>query len=758
MQYTISATDLLTKNPLGQFLFNLQMHEIEVKIAEYDYVKKYRSSVRWDFGDGTIKEGVSAKHSYTKGGKYVISATLYTLDRKAVTNVVKTITVNVKEVIPTELSVIDIEKWQKKIKNCYICKNNNLGDLLLTVGNDFDCSPTVKFMRKWYKAKSENSYNDVKDKDFYHLQKYYTFLIEDNVILPDKKIKTSILRPGNRFTPKYNNIFGRLLFENNKLKLDAYYVKSNIKKDKDILLNVYKDNFGNRETIIAKAVNSINDIPDECELIGKFGIVPVWYKNDYDNSEVNTLVFEIDRSTLKLRNEKKLRETYLNIPPLGINVIFKKAENSLISLLTLNGLYGQYSNESSPLKIEKHLQHNLYLDYTIKTFLGNYIENDKLSDNSETLYNLYKSGEVQKIDSGNTFVSIEEQDVKDDIKYYKIYSITPKKDNFSIKSNGQIVYQHGKLTDLESLVIPSEKRHKEDIDRIINSYTIHPMFENAVNLKRFLKEIFDNNDMLSYIMTKNYNFLDDTVNHKTCYIKNLISIYSLLDEPLKQYNINYFERVNELNDLTRILSMNYSHLFGTIINDLYDIEITPFAKGKNVADELKENDVILCDENYKIIGFRRDTEIYQLSTPTEYIIVQDDYTSKTKLVSFYDVPSYEIEEFDDQSESWILANGEFIDKVKYSYSLNNYDYQWGWSLILPSEIDNVNNKSQIISSYYSFFLFNPQIEPKRLYNFLEESTMPMVDGKQISKEEWEKNFGFAHDCIMKILTDKLELK
>lgn len=755
MQYTISATDLLTKKPLKNFLFNIKQHEIEVKIAEYDYVKKYRSSVRWDFGDGTIKEGVSVKHSYLKGGKYVISATLYTLDRKAVTNVVKTVTVDVKEVIPTELSYLNIESWREKVDNCYISKNNKLGELLLTVGNDFDCQPTAKFMRKWHKSKSEDSYNNVKDQSFYHLKKYYTFLIEDNIILPDKKIKTSILRPGNRYTPKYNNIFGRLLLNDNKLSLDAYYVKTNIKKDKDIVLNVYKDNIGNREPIIAKAVNSINDIPDECELIGKFGIVPVWYKNDYDNSETNTLIFEIDKTTLKYKNEKNLRETYLNIPPLGVNVNFKKTDN-LIQLLTLTGLYGDYENSSSSIKIEKHLKHNFYLDYTVKVFLGNYIENDKISDNDETTYNLYKSGEVLQIDDGNNAISIEKVEIED--KHYCVYSLTPKKDNFTIKSNGVTVYQHEKLTNLKSLVIPTERQHKEDVDKIIQSYTTHPMYENAVNLKRFLKEIFSNNDMLSYIMTKNYNFLDDMTNHKTCYIKNLISIYSLLDEPLKQYNVNYFERVNELNDLTRILSMNYGHLFGTIVNDLYDIKITGTNKGKNVADELKTTDIILCDKNYKIIGFRRGAKIYQLSTPTEYLVIKDDYSSKTKLVSFYNIPSHEVEDFEDQSTSWISENNEFISKVKYVYNLNDYNYQWGWSLILPTEIDKVNDKSDIISAYYTFFLFNPHIEPKRIYNFLEESTIPMIDGNQISKEEWDKKFGFTHDCLMKVLIDKLALK
>ena len=284
------------------------------------------------------------------------------------------------------------------------------------------------------------------------------------------------------------------------------------------------------------------------------------------------------------------------------------------------------------------------------------------------------------------------------------------------------------------------------------------MYDNAVNLKTMLKNIFENRNMLSYITSKGINFIDDHVNHKSCYIKELLSLFELLDEPLKQYDISAFEKINELKELTRIMSMNYSQLFGTEIKNEFDIQITPSSKGKNVADQLEYNDSIICDKDYNIIGFRRGSKINKLLKPTQYIVVKDDFTFRTYLVNLYGVSTYEIEDFNDQSEEWKIKNSDLINDSKYVYKLSDYNYKWGWGLNLPEEVVNRQDRDYLIDGYYSFYLFNPEIKSERKYNFLDEKTIPLTDGKQISVEKWEEDFGFLYDCLVKVLTDNLNLK
>jgi PKD repeat protein len=56
----------------------------------------------WDFGDGTVKTGYSAEHSYKKPGRYKITCTFFDINRRAWTNSY-CIYVVVKEVLPTIL-------------------------------------------------------------------------------------------------------------------------------------------------------------------------------------------------------------------------------------------------------------------------------------------------------------------------------------------------------------------------------------------------------------------------------------------------------------------------------------------------------------------------------------------------------------------------------------------------------------------------------------------------------------------------------
>ena len=748
MSYTISVKDKITGSAYNGFIFNHESHKIEVTLAD-NYKDKYRAIVRWNFGDGTYAEGTTVTHHYNQAGKYKISAVLYDLDRVPDENAVLPKEIVVREIVPTELSFYE-GPWDNKN---YYSKNNKLGEILVTVGNEFVGKPSIKPIRKWDKEKDENSYFDIKDEPFYHLKKYYTFLTEDYVRSIDEKSSTVILRPTETYKPSYRTLYGKINLDKS---LDLCFIKAKY-DDEEINLKLYNSAEGERKTYTVKALLKSDEISSDYYPIGKVAKVPVYYKNDYNTTTVNQLLFEFDKTSLKFKNEEALSETYLNIMPISFKVNLSQSPEAY-KVLSSNGLCTYLPDDRviSQTYIERHLEHNFYKNHTVEAYYSYFIPNAELSSDSPPTYSMDKSRVIST--SLSTDITKCDLDRIDDKTYYTYYHITPKKDGFRLIDAGKTFHTHNELKDLDTLVLPSEKVYEQNIDELLNTYMRHPMYDNAVNLKTILKDVFANKNMLSYITSKGVNFIDDHVNHKSCYIKELLSLFELLDEPLKQYDISAFEKINELKELTRIMTMNYSHLFGTEIKNEYDIKITHSSKGKNVADQLEYNDTILCDKDYNIIGFRRKSKIYQLTQPSPYIVIKDDFTFQTYLANLYGVSTYEIEDFHDQTSDWKTLNANFMKKVKYAYCLTDYTYKWGWGLNLPEEINNRQDKDYLIDGYYTFYLFKPSESSERKYNFLEEKTIPMVDGKQISVEKWEEDFGFLYDCLVKVLTDNLNLK
>ena len=763
--YKISLKNLLTgkkeTTDLSYPLFNHESYKILVSINEDDYSKTYRRSARWDFGDGTVIEGPSAIHYYKNPGRYTIKCALYSLEQKTAEDIVTPIQVVVKETIPTELSFIDIAAWKSK-KNDF-CKNNNLGSLQITTGVNVVSEPKISaHQRETEAAAKRQNYFDICEESNYHLKRYWTFLQEETICYPDGEYAKVMLKPTEVYSPEYIPLYGRFVYSNKKVNLEAFVIVSeNNETFKKCKLAPYSttDLNGSRINnfkIVRK--DNFKQLPEGCTEIGKIGFVNIWYKSDYSGD--NDIFFEIKKDTLQFDDQTKTVENYLNIPPLGFKQTFSQTltPNTPSDFLTPNGIYSGSSFD----KVDVLLGHNFYKNYTVEAYWASFILNDSLY--GENSWNIFKYDE--------SFLSrLEEDDgskygckvtLKETSDFYCIYEITPLTSNFVIVKSATPpypIYAQSNLVDLDELILPKEKTNDEDVDRLLSAYMQHPMYESADNVKKFFHDILANKDILSYLTTKGTNFIDDNVNHKTCYVDKLLSILEMLDQPVSRYDIAGFGKVNELRDLTRILTMNYSHLFGTVLENEYDIEITPASNGKNVGEKISALDTIFCNENYEIIGYRKNSEIIRVTTPSEYIVVKDNFNYKSYRVSFYDIPSYEFEDFADQSEAWKIKNADFISQVEHVYHIAGYDNTWGWCLNLPVEAQHYFNRANQIDSCYSFYIFIPVSEKIRKYNFVSEDTIPSSSNnpkEQISVDEWNKDFGFTYDCLMKVLTQNLK--
>jgi hypothetical protein len=96
---------------------------------------------------------------------------------------------------------------------------------------------------------------------------------------------------------------------------------------------------------------------------------------------------------------------------------------------------------------------------------------------------------------------------------------------------------------------------------------------------------------------------------------------------------------------------------------------------------------------------------------------------------------------------------------EYFYSLNEYTYKWGWNLKLKDdEKINIGNN---VDAFYSVYLYlQSGTKYKRMYNYLDETTIPSSDLPTetfITVDEWNEDFGYVYNCLMKVLLYKLGL-
>lgn len=284
------SNDSLRLVPLT--FFNHKDYKIEVMFDEKSYksyTRVFRKAVLWNFGDGTLIEGIKASHYYKKPGKYRINCIFYDIDRKSIEGEYY-LDIVVKEIIPTSIDFIKESGWKSKYN---ISKNNKLGSLAITLNKNIEIEPKISAIRK-EPGENEYSYQQLNNIPYYHLEKYYTFLEENIVNTIDNSLRRNILMPVTEYTPKYYSLYGKFsLDENNIPILHTYVVVDNPSIDvKNFQIKIFNpDNNPNEllypkrsssslADIIPTKVYSASSVPSDYEFIGKVATINVWYKND----------------------------------------------------------------------------------------------------------------------------------------------------------------------------------------------------------------------------------------------------------------------------------------------------------------------------------------------------------------------------------------------------------------------------------------------------------------------------------------------
>lgn len=734
-------------------LFNCTQSKIKTYFESSTYTKKYRKAVRWDFGDGTITEGSTAEHYYKIPGKYKISCTFYDLDRKPIENKFN-VTVIVKEIIPLKLNFSD-----NNVQSDLACsKISKLVSLESSFGADISTSPPI-VINRISDNKAEKSYHDIKNNKFYHLERYYTFL-KENITYSYKKDnsdKNITLTPSKFFTPKYSPIYAKFISNGDNVDIKLYVYKENDKIKLPQTYTIYNplarvniNHLNDKDylkTVNLEVKTFLSDLPAGAEHCGWIGVENIWYKDDYIGEK--ELYFSHDISYIKFYNNRN-NLAYSNIPPLGIKINVYKPMEDITYGLSYNGLLSDYTEtqediDNHVLPVEKHLAHNFYTNYEVEAYLGRYIKNEKFGDN--------QSWSLLKDDTEIEGLSVTRCDIKQDENnnwnYYRRYLLTPTGSEFTLSAN-DLKYTHGNLFSLGSVNLPQKKYKYISFDAMLDAYMPHPMFEDKVMLKDFFGQIFKTDYLFENINNKGFDFFDDMVNHKTCYINNLQSILQMFDKPDYTYNITSFDKINELKELCRILSMQFTDLMGQYEISEENIKVLGDYKGNCVGDRLLPTDIIVCNYEYKIVGVCRDGKFMPVLIPTSKLILVDDFTHESRLVSFEGVES--------------KTKCEVTEEMKYYYpehfyTLNDYSYRWGWNLKLRDE-EHSNMGNTLDASYSVYLYLIDKVVYERMYNYLDEATIPYSEKPTetyITVEEWNAEYGYIYNCLMKVLLYKLGL-
>ena len=804
---------------------NVRFEDASLSENEVYYQKNFRRDVLWDFGDGTKIEGSNIEHSYSRPGRYKITCTFFDVNRQGWKNTYSII-VQVKEIFPTAIRFSENPSYFKsEIKCSKIEQIAKIEALLSKETEPMDIIAKRIFTEEDYIVNSQKSYQEIKNEDLYHLKSYYCFLKNDKRYFHNSgEIHSSYLNPVEKYNVDFYDVYGKFQYDaiakNIILKLYIIHpfriADEDFKKVKciDPSCDILKEQ--KYIDIDVKQIYSVDEVKD-IFYVGKRGFVDVYYKNDNlsiknkdEYVKDNIISFFYDLEKRNINNDLKSSVNYLNNIPLGLNIAVTRNDLYNVKVaLSLNGFLRNI-NKDAKYHVDDYFINSFIKDYSIDGIFMPYITYENSEEIIEDLdLTLSEEAVVDfKTDEKSYYVPKDIIMTDFDIDYNndKLFGYqsslnfvdeyndgTYKKYNFisrdyinhkyiiGLKNIDDIVTKtiemtvvRDNITDVKNIIIPTEKYNNINVDELVNVYMSHPMFSESYKLKDGLISLLKNNNLLSYIMTKGSNFLDDRAYIKTCYLSNLLSTLRMMGEEVTDYETTEFEGINEMRDFVRLLSMNHNDLVGHVVSKPYDLHINSASKGKNVGRKIELRDRLYVNNSSSEIGddgrgliigyktFNNGNYSSFNEVAKKYgtnLILHDKYTNETRPISFTTI---------EDIGSLIKQDGDM-----YFISLRDYNPSWGWNLLLTERFEKAVKELQsnnltslrrkrleeicenVIDGYYDFYLIKNESERERVGNFVEDDTIT----KELDDVElWESEWGYVNDILMKIIIDKAGLR
>jgi hypothetical protein len=444
-----------------------------------------------------------------------------------------------------------------------------------------------------------------------------------------------------------------------------------------------------------------NSTDEDSFYVGLSGTSKVYFKND-----------TVDNVRLKFFFDKRNNEIYNN--NLAIELSANIVVNNEIDRfsITSNGIDGEFYPSNS-FELDDTKFNNVEIPFVIK-----------VKDSED-----YTVKNIRSLSSTNfNFVVLSSNAVVPPM-YYTVRNI----EDFDGSTRKSIIFRSDyKINDVKITIsgsVSSINGSVFNIEGASSVFDVYPQDFIAITKKN---EDFDATEMFKGLRFQEFLFdkevlFDDFIGS---IFGNIDSSYDTLGKKIYEKITNFVENTQDVdrNELTSLISQ--MKMMGVTPDNIYDSLIATYpSKIKRIMD-------IASLSDNKLLGFKnkfnQNFDLKGYSTRETYGINLGDQINTDTYVISAGIPIVALEKF---SNEYVLLNTlqPVEDTNTNYYKLSDYNENWGWGLVLPSEY-NYND----IKKFYLFFEYNDVFDNTLYGNTVLDNTkvfLNMLDLEYAIKDE-----------------------
>lgn len=764
-------------------LFSVKESTISVSIdpastigIEQNIFDVYDRMISWDFGDGTVIFGKTATHYYKKSGIYKISCIFFDKNSNSYVNE------NFRRIV-----VIDPIDNILMFSNSFV-EANSYTKLKYQAGEVFLSADIIGTLSKEFSNVPINCYTkDTISKDITLLPKSsYSHLLRNHTFLDSES------EPTIGILPEYSDIYLRIHGDDSAIMLDYYIIDIDYQNEINTtslfnkITSLYDPEL-NKIRPSLTILSSAKNLPVGCSFVGSIGRVKFWYRDDTATEDI-VLTYVYDQSYFENEYDNRLTE-HTNLVSIGIKVDIES--NNDVELSLYNSTCGLSSNTGDLLDLEG-VNDNLYSMYrakylniaspfvsrivgikngtkyfvkdieilsaeiiksTITPVDSCYIEFDNTLHSEGTTY------ASQSATHGIIIPRLETKESEGEFAKFMLKVVAK-------RPNGEIVELTKEMGDftfinLNNFINPESEYYLNPLQDYTNYSGVEFWDVHKTNtwvsdkevLDSFVTAILDNDTFLQTVVNKGNNFTDDIANVSTCEVKNLISLYEMLNQNIDLFNGENFARPLSLSDLIKIFSINHSVLVGTKVKNPDEFEQFNGFDGKNKGRQYTLTEPIFVKKDGvnlwpKIIVYDKFAKTYRT---VESHLLESMSEERSPLVrnEAGDVFFYIIDYFKDWG--WELALGDLEYTEARVLSIDVYKTK---GLPIKLSEDQHIRAREHIEKYYEFYEYIKTDDYHVTGAYLHPDT---ISERVKNFDTWTKTDGSIERLLYKELIKALSL-
>ena len=246
-----------------------------------------------------------------------------------------------------------------------------------------------------------------------------------------------------------------------------------------------------------------------------------------------------------------------------------------------------------------------------------------------------------------------------------------------------------------------------------------------------------NNALGKRIYEKTANFVANNVSIDECNIDALDSMYQMAGESLQHFDSLNFAAPSDLRAQMDLCSIKHSKLWGARNTFKQNFDALGYVDSQEYGRNL----------GTKLDFASQFTRLSAFGTgDAAYIVAYERFSGKYVLCNT-NVPVYKVDGV------WVPSSYDQIDQTYLLKQAVNYLDQWGWPLILPQDLTNIN-----VEDYYIFYTYKTIPQDAQLEGIIDWSNVNnTLSETQSSYAQWISNGGIMDNMLQYKIAAGLQL-